>query len=250
MTIYAVRNYFREGWGERIRLTLPQSKKRAFKEHGPMTRFAIETQIRRNNYGIALLLGSGLVVVDKDGPNQGPFATVTSAMTSITDRGTHEFFQTDLSETNKIKCQGYDVDVLFNGIVVVPPTEMGTGKIREWKGGIVGFDALPRFRSDLLQEPSTKPQPRVFTMPRTAEIESVRKWILKKFAVCGSGGDRETFKVAIKIVSVTRSDFHAALAEIVAWNETNAINPDGSPCKWTVQELEHKIRCAMRYTVG
>ena len=250
MKVFATQQYRREGWGPFLRLTLPRSKKRAFKELGPLDREALERQLRRRDFGLAMILGAGLVVLDKDGPNQGPFAELRSPMTSETERGEHLFFQTAQEMTNKIKAMRYDVDILFHGIVCVPPSEMATGKERIWKTGIVRFADLPTFPLELLQALKRSEPKRTFrhelVPPSSAKIDAMRRWIAGVTAESGNGGDRATYRVACKIVSVLRDDFDCAMAEILAWDRTNAL-PPWSDTVQGVKALEHKVRCAMKF---
>lgn len=161
MKVYEVRAYERYGWLDRLRLTLARSKKRAFKEDGPLDRVSLEMQIRRRDFGLAMLLGNGLMVVDKDGPRQGPFSHLTSPMTAMGNRGPHLYMRHEIEgATNKIKAGGCDVDLLFNGIAGLPPSEMATGKVREWKNGIVRFEELPVFPRELYERILRKPETR------------------------------------------------------------------------------------------
>ena len=249
MRVYAVHHLFREGLGERIRLTEYRSKKRAFKERGPMDRAWLVTQLLRKDFGVALQLGTGLMVVDKDGPNQGPFADLHSPMTANASRGEHLYFRTDIDGTNKIKFNGWEVDLLWNGIIGIPPSIMETGMERSWKTGIVQFADLPMFPTALLAEEKReerRPSPVLHVeLPDDKKLEAMRRWIGFKFAESGAGGDAVTYKVALKIVSVTQN-FEQAMAEILAWDRTNAI-PPWSDTHDGVKTLEHKVRCAIKY---
>ena len=252
MMIFDVEHLERLGWLERIRFTLPYSKKRALKERGPMDRATIHRIVRDTDFGLALLLGKDaaglrLMVLDKDGDDQGPFASLTSPMTATTDRGEHLFFLTDMDGTNKIKVNGLEVDLLWNATVPIPPTATPTGMPRRWRLGLPRIGDLPLFPSALLKEEKREAPP-VTTyreIPDDKKMEALRRWIGFKFAESGSGGDAVTFKVAVKIVSVVK-DFNTAMAEILRWDRTNAL-PPWSDRPEGVRALEHKIRCAITY---
>lgn len=241
MTIYAAERLTAEGYGDRIRLTLPRSKQRAFKGKEAMDWERLTWHLKNKDppFGLALELGQGLLVKDKDGPQEGPFEGIESPMVSLTSKGQHEFFRVDGEVKNRIKALSTDVDILANGIVCIPPSEMATGRIREWRSGILSIDKLPIFPVELLRK-----EPEVIQFPHrpmaNPSVEAMRKWIDRVVAVEGKGGDRQTFRVAIKIVSVV-SDFQQALAEILIWNKTNAIPP------WSEKELEWKIKSALKY---
>lgn len=226
------------GYLDRLRLTRPESKMRAFKENGPHTFETLDQHLRRG-FGLAMLLGDGLCVLDKDGPNQGPFSKVSSSLSSLTKRGTHEFFRTEIAGTNKIKATANgiktDCDLLFNGIVCLPPAPT-----RQWKTPLIDINSIPFFPAKLLEE-TRKEASRIIPALSLPTVEAMRKWIRKVHAIEGQAGDKNTFRVACKIVSVVQ-DFDQALAEILAWNSEGYAQPP-----WDEKSLFWKIKSAFKY---
>lgn len=244
LKIYAVRHLEREGWGERIRLIHTGTKRRVYKEHGPMDRMILERLIRKHNFDLALLLGKGVMVLDIDGPNQGEFADLKSGMTSTTSRGEHRYFRTDTEGTNKIKYQGSEVDLLWNGLAAIPPNELITGQVRRWVHGTLRPEALPMFPKELIRE-EPKPEPIThIELPEDARLEGMRRWIRYKIARQGFGGDATTYKVAIKIMSVCET-VEQGMNEILAWDRAN--EPPWSDTEQGIRALRYKLECARDY---
>jgi hypothetical protein len=77
----------------------------------------------------------------------------------------------------------------------------------------------------------------------TKNINAVRGYIRKIFAVSGSGGHNATFRAACKLVEAGLN-FDEVLNELLVWNETNA-----APA-WSVEELQHKTRDALKKVRG
>lgn len=251
MNIYATRQYRREGWGDRLRLTRPRSKRRAFAENGPVDRVSMEMQLRRHDFGLALLLGGGLMVLDRDGPSQGPFAGLTSPMTATSSRGEHLYFRTDALPNNRIKptVNGtrLDIDLLVNGIICVPPSEMATGKVREWKSGIVPFEALPTMPSELTNLVRIDPMKNrtdthdVKELPDDKKIASARRALARRVSVAGQNGDLELFRAACLLVQFYRLDLPTAHALLSEWNAGGNCQPP-----WDEKRLVYKLTQAWK----
>lgn len=241
--IDAVRHYFRLGWGDRIRLTKPGSKERVFKEHGPMTRFAIEQHIRRHHYDIALLVGTNVLVLDQDGANLGPFAGVASECVATARRGDHHWFRTDLAGgTNRIGAGGYEVDLIVNNnsIVGVPPSTLANGAVREWRTPLKPPEQLPLFPRHLYEQCAPKAAA-VRPLLRPGR-ESLVKYIGHIEAVAGRRGHNSAFRCACRIAKEVE-DVREGLAIFLAWNETNAHPPfDEKACLHKVTDAYKIVR--------
>lgn len=224
---------------------VPLDGKKRLPEFEELNEVELERLLLRRDLNLGIKL-FGLVAVDKDGPNQGPFFFLTSPQTSITSRGLHEYFQTDEEGSNRIKIGGLDVDILRHGTVVCAPSiHPKTGHRYGWKDKLIRKTELPVFPAEMLKG-FEKPKPVVVPqeLPVEEAIERVRRYLSKIVAVEGSGGDRTTFRAACRAVEATAGNEAQALALMIEWNSQNALPP------WSEAALIHKVRSAVKAVFG
>ena len=228
--------------GYDIVLLRENTKRAAFEGwnvRGPPTRFELQAHMRRRLFNVAIRLkDSGVIVADLDNHSLewGRERGIDSPMIARTARGFHVYMRGILEKSSTFE----GGDIKATGHITAPPSVVNEWRY-EWVNGIVSPKELPLFPPDLLPR-KPKPMPVVpLEVPTDAKIEGMRKWIRKVEAIEGSGGDRQTFRVALKICSVIR-DSEKALAEIMAWNCEGYAQPP-----WTERELRHKISSAMKY---
>ncbi len=242
LMIYAARQYY-PVWGERMRPA--QCKQRLVREDGPMTLERIEHYIQEFNCGLSILVGHGVLVLDRDGPNLGPFAKVEGECVSTTSRGEHHWFKTDIvNGTNKIKAGGFDVDLIVNNnsVVVVPPSPMSTGKLREWRKPLKAPHELPLFPRELYEQVLTRKMdsgaaaPLKMTTRRT--FKNVEAWCMKVESVQGCNGSAQLVRVVTALRDAGKT---AAEAFAFLWN---VWNPVCAHPTWSEAELR---RCVNRF---
>jgi hypothetical protein len=134
------------------------------------------------------------------------------------------------------------------GFIVFPNSvHLETGERYEFLTDLLPVEALPRFDRNWIvpvrREPHGLWRIAPPLLPARQNIEQVRKNIRRTFAVSGSGGHNATFAVACELVE-SGLGFDEVLAELEAWNETNAI-----PI-WSQKELLHKARSAFAKVLG
>lgn len=238
LTLYAFGRYCERGYEGRLRLMAAGTKRLAFKEADrPTTREAIEAELRRHQYNLAVLLNDGLIELDKDGPNQGRFQDVTSNFAIVSARGEKHLFRTDADFRNKIKIDGLDVDLRCHGVTVVPPSVHPTGHRYATKNGVPRIEELAVFPPELV--PAEAPEVVVGTVTST-RAETGR--VLYPEAYCmtveseqGKNGSAKLVKVVITMRNAGRSvqetwDF------LVKWNAVKANPP------WSERELWHAVK--------
>jgi hypothetical protein len=225
----------------------PMDGKRRLRERGPLTVTQLQRFVRRN-LNLGLLLDEGFAVVDRDGPNRGEFADLESPWTVWTPRGEHLYFRIHPGHGRKnlIRIGGLNVDVLFNGVTVLPPYPG-----YRHAGRIVERERLPQFPLDLVTrfdppEPFPPPAPPPRTDDPTADsLERARRRMEQEdVAVSGNRGHDITFRAACRAVRGARGNYHQALLLMIEWNRTNAHPP------WKLKELEHKVRDALKAVFG
>jgi hypothetical protein len=229
------------GYGDRLRPL--DGKKLAFRERGPFTVERLEFLVRRFRMNIGLRLHDGLVVVDHDGPELGPFAEIESPMRVRTTRGTHHYFRTETDHANRMHPAGLDIDILFHGVTPIPPSiNWETGWTYRWEGPVMREEELPLFPMKVLQEfdppPLPEPSPNTVQSPHSP-ICDIRAYISRIVAIQGHAGDKTTFRVACLIARSTGGDYHETLALLHEWNLMNAYP------HWSDRELAYKARRAI-----
>jgi hypothetical protein len=237
-----------ETYGYADRLRPLNGKRLAFPENGAFTIAQLKYWVRRG-MNLGLRLHGGLVVVDRDGPEAGPFAELESPMTVQTSRGTHMYFRTDTDHKNRMKIGGLDVDVLFHSVPPLPPSiHPETGWRYRYDGRILERERLPLFPIGILKQfepPEPVIPPRVPS--RTGPLDGLergRRYIARIVAVEGQGGDRTTFRAACKAVEAADGDYARALQLMLDWNRTNAVP------SWEPKDIERKVRHAIRAVFG
>jgi len=235
---------------ELVRYGTKRAAFEAWNERDGLSRAAFLSHMRRSPYNVAIRVGTEvrgppegriLVAVDID---DGGLDGIDSPMIVRTARAFHAYFADVIEPKSRKWARG---DLKASGYLLAPPSWNAEAEFRyEWVKGPVRPEELPPLPTDLrvssppeiLAEPCLKPKKLV-----TRTVEAMRKWIRKVHAIEGQGGDRNTFRVACKICSVVRDEVEA-LAEILSWNAEGYAQPP-----WTVRELEHKIRCALKRTL-
>jgi hypothetical protein len=199
LILYATRKYCDYEYGDRLRLLDPMTKRLSYREGQEPD---IEKTLRVTRHNIGMKLGNGLMVLDRDGDNQGPYAGLTSPFTVLTSRGEHLYFRTEQEGKNRIKVDGLDVDVLFNGTSTLPPSQHPTGVLYRTKNGLVRQEALPLFPPELLPKVQVFRQQMIETVEnRVALVERARNYVAKMPpAVSGNAGHNATFRVACKLM--------------------------------------------------
>lgn len=209
LNAFAIPALVASGYGDRLRPL--DGKRLAIKERGPLTPAEL-VEFMRRGFNLGMRLWDGLMVVDKDGENLGAFAELSSPMTVKTSRGTHSYFRTEQERSNLLHPGGLDVDVLFHGVTVLPPSlHPTTGWRYGWERGLVKKEDLPLFPVELLpaEAPRAPTIPvNALALPPDEKLDRMRKYIRKAFAVQGEGGDRTTFRVCCRIVEVCRDFTH------------------------------------------
>jgi hypothetical protein len=194
------------------------------------------------NWGFVL---RGLIVADVDGGG-GELDVwlrergIVSCMETQTRRGVHRFFR--LPEMagevrSRLHVTGLPVDLLTGNRIAIGPGSVVDGfryAVREGCA-IVAPEALPVFPAEALLARPELPPP---TPLVGRNIESVRRYCARIVAVSGQGGHNATYRAACRFADAGLTE-EEVLAELVAWNETNA-----EP-KWSLPELRHKARDAV-----
>lgn len=134
------------------------------------------------------------------------------------------------------------------GFALLPPSiHPETGKRYEFLTELLPLDALPRFNPAWLKPPRLESRGlRQIARPRSITrrpIEEVRKSIRRTYAIAGHGGHNATHAVTMELYEAGLS-FDEVLAELEAWNETNAVP------LWSTRELVHKARSGSEKVFG
>jgi hypothetical protein len=203
----------------------------------------LEWYLRRDfNWGFVL---RGLVVADVDGTGEELDAWlrergIVSRMEIRTRRGVHRYFR--LPELagevrSRMHAAGLPVDLLTGNRLAIGPGSVVNGfryAVREGCA-IVAPETLPVFPAEALLAPPERP----VVLPLVGRnIESVRKYCARIVAVSGQGGHNATYRAACRFADAGLTE-EEVLAELIAWNETNA-----EP-KWSLSELRHKAHDAV-----
>lgn len=134
---------------------------------------------------------------------------------------------------------GFEYDIKGDrSYVVSPPSVIGGHQYQfqitshNQAGKYIPFSKLPVFQMDWRPETVT-------TVCNDKKIKDGVKYIEKIYATAGSGGDKETFRAACKLIESGMSESDALLA-LMEWNQTNAKPP------WGNGQLLYKIKQAVR----
>jgi hypothetical protein len=226
-----------------VRPDTKAAKYPSWQVRGPPDRYEIQANMRRRLLNIGIRVQDmNLVVVDLDDRTLewGRERGIDSPMICRTASGFHLYYRGTLEKS--FKFEGGDVKA--TGYCMAPPSVVGEWRY-SWLNGIVPPEKLPPYNLDLRPPEKPKLMPTVMELPESAAIDGMRKWIRRVIAEQGRGGDRDTFRVAIKIMSVI-NDMDQAMAEILAWDRDCAI-PPWSDTPQGLKALEHKLKSARKY---
>jgi hypothetical protein len=213
----------------------------------------IDTPLKAWNFpgcNLGLLTGerNGIVVVDCDSEQSYIGWLKTKPPTPLrvrTKRGMQFFYrhpkQYIKSDSHIRDATGFEYDVKGDrSYVLFPPSVRSghqyqicicTGNI---SGKLVPFSSLPVFQPEWRPEKPSGASPAL-----QGKIRDGVQYIRQIKAVSGSGGDKETFRAACKLIESGMTESEALVA-MLDWNATNAEPP------WTASQLLYKVRCAIR----
>lgn len=198
------------------------------------------TRLETVNLGIQL---KGIVVADMDDETGYELAQDLgideSEMMVNTFKGIHSWFATNVIRSTRIRFMGVGLDLKRTNYIVVPPSIV-QGHCYTFVGGPVAKNALKVFPEEIYEREVIRIEPLptpIFT--DSAKVIGARNWIKKIVAVSGSGGHNATYRAACKLADAGL-DVDQVLAELIGWNETNAIP------KWDMMSLQHKAMDACK----
>jgi hypothetical protein len=240
---------------------VPLTGKRAIVKNWPALRLDasdIRSWSRRGvNWGI--LTGEPLVVLDTDSDAAEAWVRGKGIESPVMVRsgrgGLHRYFRCPMglqirSRSGVHRIAGLDVRGWHGYIVAAGSLHPETRRRYHYLPGreLHALDALPEFDLAWVQgiraEPFLKPQNRDESQRGVGgRIRDVRAYIRGIRSIEGSGGDRACFTVAC-LLAEAGFGFAEALAEIGAWNRSNAAPP------WQTKELERKLRYAYARVTG
>jgi len=202
---------------------------------------------------IALLTGqfNGVVVADCDSEESyiGWLKTKTQTPLRVkTKRGMQFYYrhpgQYIKSDSHIKDPSGFEYDVKGDKSYVVAPPSFRAGHQYQFcvcssniSGKLIPFRELPVFNPEWRPE---RVQLQQFPNRGADVSPSIRdgiKYIQNIRAIAGSGGDKETFRAACKLIESGMSESEALLA-MLDWNDKNADPP------WTKQQLLYKVQRA------
>jgi hypothetical protein len=209
---------------------------------------------------IALLTGqfNGVVVADCDSEESyiGWLKTKTPTPLRVkTKRGMQFYYrhpgQYIKSDSHIKDPSGFSYDVKGDKSYVVAPPSFRSGHQYQFcvcssniRGKLIPFSQLPVFNPEW--RPERKPCNEHGCGVSGASgnrdlLPSIRdgiRYIQSIRAVAGSGGDKETYRAACKLIESGLGESDALLA-LMDWNDTNADPP------WTRQQLLYKVQRAL-----
>jgi Bifunctional DNA primase/polymerase, N-terminal len=205
---------------------------------------------------IGVLTGD-FVVLDSDNDQAEAWIRKKGIESSMVVRsgggGLHRYFDgRGLHVRNRQGLHGvHGLDVRgHGGFIVFPPSvHPDSGERYQFVTQLLPLDGLPPFRPEWINEERSAPYGlrRIAVSLRSPlkgrDIESVRRSIRRTVAVSGAGGHDATFAVACELAEAGLT-YDAALAELLAWNETNAVP------RWSERELMHKVQDAFEKVHG
>jgi hypothetical protein len=234
---------------------VPLVGKRAMLKDWPHLRLG-ESDIRswgRQGVNWGIITGEPIVVLDTDSEEAEAWVREKGIDSPVTVRsgggGLHRYFRradgTEVHSTSAAhRIGGLDVKGWHSYIVASGSRHPRTGKLYEYLPGKELTDpfALPVFDpawvKPIRSEPLLKPKPEGHDCAAVGgRIRDVRAYVRAIRSIEGSGGDRCCFTVAC-LLAEAGLRFEEALAELLAWNSTNALPP------WEAAELERKLRYA------
>lgn len=195
-----------------------------------------------HNVGIITGRLSELVVIDCDRPEAIESWRQAAPSSPLVVRtgggGAHIYYRMPKDDIvgNRVRVGGQALDVRGEGgYVVAPPSRHASGLLYEWTAPYSDYslDDLPRFDATwLAREPRRERR-----AAAEHRVQHASAYIRKIVAVAGQRGHDQTYKAAC-ILREAGLKPEEALAELVAWNETNAQPP------WSLRELLHKVQSA------
>jgi hypothetical protein len=208
---------------------------------------------------IALLTGqfNGVVVADCDSEQSyiGWLKTKTPTPLRVkTKRGMQFYYrhpgQYIKSDSHIKDPSGFEYDVKGDKSYVVAPPSFRSGHQYQFmvcssniRGKLIPFSQLPVFNPEWRPERAAPSysfegcQPGNANGDGRASIRDGIRYIQSIRAISGSGGDKETFRAACKLIESGMSESEALLA-MLDWNDKNADPP------WTKQQLLYKVQRA------
>ena len=201
---------------------------------------------------IALLTGqfNGVVVADCDSEESyiGWLKTKTQTPLRVkTKRGMQFYYrhpgQYIKSDSHIKDPSGFTYDVKGDKSYVVAPPSFRAGHQYQFcvcssniRGKLIPFSELPVFNPEWRPERVQPSGSYGETMPPGSVRDGI-KYIQNIRAIAGSGGDKETYRAACKLIESGMSESEALLA-MLDWNDKNADPP------WTKQQLLYKVKRA------
>jgi len=201
---------------------------------------------------IALLTGqfNGVVVADCDSEESyiGWLKTKTQTPLRVkTKRGMQFYYrhpgQYIKSDSHIKDPSGFSYDVKGDKSYVVAPPSFRAGHQYQFcvcssniRGKLIPFSELPVFNPEWRPERVQPSGSYGETLPPGSVRDGI-KYIQNIRAIAGSGGDKETYRAACKLIESGMSESEALLA-MLDWNDKNADPP------WTKQQLLYKVKRA------
>jgi len=201
---------------------------------------------------IALLTGqfNGVVVADCDSEESyiGWLKTKTPTPLRVkTKRGMQFYYrhpgQYIKSDSHIKDPSGFSYDVKGDKSYVVAPPSFRAGHQYQFcvcssniRGKLIPFSELPVFNPEWRPERVQPSGSYGETLPPGSVRDGI-KYIQNIRAIAGSGGDKETYRAACKLIESGMSESEALLA-MLDWNDKNADPP------WTKQQLLYKVKRA------
>jgi hypothetical protein len=201
---------------------------------------------------IALLTGqfNGVVVADCDSEESYIGWLKTKIHTPLrvkTKRGMQFYYrhpgQYIKSDSHIKDPSGFSYDVKGDKSYVVAPPSFRAGHQYQFcvcssniRGKLIPFSELPVFNPEWRPERVQPSGSYGETLPPGSVRDGI-KYIQNIRAIAGSGGDKETYRAACKLIESGMSESEALLA-MLDWNDKNADPP------WTKQQLLYKVKRA------
>jgi hypothetical protein len=201
---------------------------------------------------IALLTGqfNGVVVADCDSEESyiGWLKTKTQTPLRVkTKRGMQFYYrhpgQYIKSDSHIKDPSGFTYDVKGDKSYVVAPPSFRAGHQYQFcvcssniRGKLIPFSELPVFNPEWRPERVQPSGSYGETLPPGSVRDGI-KYIQNIRAIAGSGGDKETYRAACKLIESGMGESEALLA-MLDWNDKNADPP------WTKQQLLYKVKRA------
>ena len=202
------------------------------------------------NIGIVTGRASGTVVVDVDDKESLSYWTGNFPSTPLVTRsggkrgGKHFYYKTPTDEVvrSRVKVEGRAIDIRAEHAVIVAPPSVHpeTGATYQWLTPFDewSFDDIPVFDPGWIKNSEPPRVPRVWNAADAdGNIFRIRKYISHIMAIAGENGHGSAWRATCKLKEAGLSE-DQALAELMLWNQTNALPP------FSERELAHKIDSA------